>query len=576
MDKSNFTKRQKLDILEGQLRTERTEFRNYWRDLSDFILPRRSRFFIDDVNEGDRRNLNIIDSSATMSSRTLASGMMTGVTSPARPWFKLITSNKELNEQAEVKDYLKEVEEIIRGTFLKSNLYQVLPLLYGDMGTFGTAAIYMEEDMDTGVNFTSFLIGSYMIANDKRGKVRVFLREFQMSVRQIVEKFGRVDPDDPRNIDWSNISMSVKSLWMAHNYETMVDVMHVIKENENHRPGSPESKYKKFSSVYYEKGLSSTNNHTSYHTAYSEKFLSERGYDYFPALVVRWEVAGEDTYGTNAPGMVALGDVKQLQLGEKRIAEALDQKVKPSMIGPTALKSARASLLPGDITYLDEREGQRGFRRLFEIDFDIRELEGKQEQLRMRISKAFYEDLFLMLANTNRRQITATEVEERHEEKLLALGPVLERINQDLLDPLIENTFLILERQGRLPELPEALEGVDYEIEYVSIMAQAQKLAGIGGIERLMGFVANAATLDPMAVQKVDIEEAIEEYGGLVGVSPKLIKTKEQMEELKEAAAAQQAQEQEAMVASQMAQAGKTLSETKMDEDTALRELMGN
>ena len=61
--------------------------------------------------------------------------------------------------------------------------------------------------------------------------------------------------------------------------------------------------------------------------------------------------------------MVCIGDVKQLQLGEKRIAQALDQKVNPSMIGPTSLRSGKASILPGDITYLDEREGSRGFRR---------------------------------------------------------------------------------------------------------------------------------------------------------------------------------------------------------------------
>lgn len=575
MNKSMYTKRQKLNILEGQLRTERTAFRNTWRDLSDFILPRRGRFFITDVNDGERKNLEIIDSTATMASRTLASGMMTGVTSPARPWFRLTTSQIDINDQTEVREYLKEVADIIRGVFLQSNLYNVLPSLYGDLGTFGTGAIFMEEDMDTGVTFRSFLIGSYMVSNDKNGKVRTFMREFQMSVRQIVEKFGMRVPGDYNNIDWSNISQSVKTQYVSGNLETMIDIMHVVRPNPEYRPGAVESKYKQFESVYYEKGLSSVNNHSSYDTAYSEKFLSQKGYDYFPALVVRWEVAGEDTYGTNAPGWIALGDVKQLQLGEKRIAEALDQKVKPSMIGPTSLKNQKASILPGDITYLDEREGQRGFRRLFEIDFDIRELENKQEQIRQRISRAFYEDLFLMLANTNRRQITATEVEERHEEKLLALGPVLERINQDLLDPLIENTFLILERQGRLPEVPEVLQSMEYDVEYISIMAQAQKLAGIGNIERLMGFVANAAALDPMAAQKVDIEEAIEEYGDKVGVNPKLIRTKEKMDELKEAAAAQQAQMEEAAQASEMVQAGKTLSETKMDEDSALQELVG-
>lgn len=556
------SKRQRLNILEGQMRLERESFKSLWRDQSDFILPRRSRFFLTDVNKGDRRNRNIIDSTASLAARTLASGMMTGVTSPARAWFKLNTSNPTLNESAAVKGYLKTVEDKMRAAFLKSNLYNQLPTLYGDLGTFLTAALYMEEDMEDVANFTALLIGSYCIANDKKGRVRTFFREFQMSVRQLVDKWGRTNPDDPSFVDWTKFSPAVRSMAEANNWESMVNVIHFVCPNPEYNPKKLESKYKKFASYYYEQSE-------------TDKFLSEKGYDYFPVMVVRWEVAGEDTYGTNGPGMTCLGDIRQLQLGERRIMEAIDQKVKPSMVGPTALRNANASIIPGDITYIDEREGSKGIRKLFEVDFDIRELEGKQAQLRERISKAFYEDLFLMLASSDRRQITAREIEERHEEKLLALGPVLERINQDLLDPLIENMFHIMEAQGLLPELPEELAGQDYTIEYISVMAQAQKLAGIGNIERFTGFVGQLASFDPTILQKVNLEAVVEEYADKAGVNPSLLKSKEEMEAIREEQAAQQAQMQEAAVASEMVNAGKTLSETKMDENSALTELIG-
>ena len=156
------------------------------------------------------------------------------------------------------------------------------------------------------------------------------------------------------------------------------------------------------------------------------------------------------------------------------------------------------------LSYADDRDGKPSIRRLFDMDFDIRELEGKQEQIRLRIKRAYYEDLFLMLSESNRRQITATEIDERKEEKLLALGPVLGRINQDLLDPLIENFFTIMQKQGLLPEVPEVLQDRDYSIEYVSVMAQAQKLAGIGNIERFLGFVGQTAQLDPCLLYTSD------------------------------------------------------------------------
>lgn len=573
MDKY-LSKKQKLDLLEAQLREERITFRSYWTELSNYILPRRSRFFISDVNSGERKNTDIIDSTATVAARTLSSGMMSGITSPARSWFKLRTNDDQLNESFAVKEYFKDVEDRMRSGFLKTNLYNQLPVLYGDLGTFATAALYMEEDVDDIANFYCFPIGSYMIANDRKGRVRVFFREFQMSVRQIVEKFGQ-DNISGSKIDWSNISQAVKDSYDRGQYEQMIDVNHFILPNENYKIGSVESKYKKYISLYYERGFSDSTNNQSTSMAYPDKFLSEKGYDYFPVMVVRWEVAGEDTYGTNSPGMVCLGDVKQLQLGEKRIAQALDQKVAPSMIGPTNLKRANASLIAGDITYLDEKEGTKGFRRLFEIDFDIRELEGKQAQLRDRISKAYFEDLFLMLANSDRRQITATEISERREEKLLALGPVLERINQDLLDPLIENMFSIMDSQGLLPEPPEELAGKDYTIEYVSVMAQAQKLAGIGNIERFLGFVGQVAGLNPEAVMKINIEQAIEDYADKVGVDPSILISKEQMEEMRQAQAQAQAAEQEAIAAQQAVEAGKTLSETQVGGDTALAEILG-
>ena len=306
-------------------------------------------------------------------------------------------------------------------------------------------------------------------------------------------------------MDFRNITELVKNHYEQDQLEIMIDINHVVLANEDYDPRKPGSKYKKFKSVYYERGVTQVSNSAGFSGNNAEdKFLSEKGYDFFPALAVRWETVGEDSYGTSSPGMICLGDVKQLQLGEKRIAAAIEQKVRPSMVGPTALKNAKASILPGDITYLDEREGSRGFRPLFEINFDIRELEVKQDQIRQRISKAYYEDLFLMLANTNRRQITATEVEERHEEKLLALGPVLERINQDLLDPLIENTYAIMDAMGLLPDTPEELEDSDYNVEYISIMAQAQKLAGVGNIERFLGFVGQVSALDPMMARKAN------------------------------------------------------------------------
>jgi hypothetical protein len=513
---------------------------SHWSDLGTYIMPRRPRFTITDVNRGDRRNQAIIDSTATFAARTLASGMMSGVTSPARPWFRLATPSPGMMEKFAVKQWLYDVSNIMSTVYLRSNLYNVLPIIYGDMGTFGTACMFVEEDFDGDVmRFYPFAIGEYMISNNEKLKVDCFVREFQMTVRQIVSKFGEFGPDGKIK-SWDNFSLNVRNLYERGQREAWIDVVHIVKRNDNYDPRKLESKYKKYISCYYERGFDGSS---------QDVVLRESGYDYFPILAPRWEVNGEDAYGTNCPGMIALGDVKQLQLGERRMMQAIEKMVNPPMIAPTHMRQSKTSILPGDITYADIRDGQGGFRPAHEVNPRVQELSYKQQEVQRRIQKAYFEDLFLMLASSNRREITAREIEERHEEKLLALGPVLEQLNQDLLDPLIDITFQICLRQNLFPPAPEELQGMDLKVEYISVMAQAQKLVGIAGLERFAGFARGVIAADPTgnALDKVDLDQMLDVYADAVSIAPNIVRSDEQVAEMR-------AQKQQAMMQAQRQQ----------------------
>ena len=567
------SKRSELEVLRSQLESERSSFLAHWRDIGDYVLPRRPRFSVSDVNKGERRNQKIIDSTATMAARTLRSGMMGGITSPARPWFRLTTSDPDLTEIGSVKAWLSLVSQRMTTMFLKSNLYNVLPIIYGDVGVFGTAAMYIEEDFQNGIHCYPFPIGSYCIANNSKMKVDVFYREFQMTVRQLVQKFGKLKDDGSGKPDWSVFSGHVKNAWDQGNYEQWIEVAHVIRPNPYWDPKKLESKYKKYQSCYYERGVGGSQNYTLMGTD-ADKFLSERGYDYFPVLAPRWEVTGEDVYGTDCPGMVAIGDVKQLQLGEKRAAQAIEKMINPPMVGPTSLRNSKASILPGDVTFVDSRDAGSSFRPAHEINFRLDALEGKQEQVRQRVSRAFYEDLFLMLANSDRREITAREIDERHEEKLLALGPVLEQLNQDLLDPLIDIAFDIMVQQDKIPQPPKELEGSDLKVEYISIMAQAQKLVGVGSVERFMGFASQLIPIYPQAVDKIDVDQAIDVYGDMLSLAQGIIRSDEDVEKRRASAAEAQAQAQQMEQVQQASVAAKNLAGADMEGDTALNRLI--
>lgn len=562
------SKRWRHEVLRSQLDNERSSFISHWRSLNDFILPRRARFDITDVNKGDRRTSNIVDATATMAVRTLRSGMMAGVTSPARPWFRLTTPDPQMAEIGPVKQWLYDTAQIMSTSFLRSNLYNVLPVLYGDLGVFGTAPIYVEEDFDNVMHFSSFPIGSYMIAKDHKGKINTFIREFRMTVRQIVEMFAERDLKTGK-YKFDNMSVHIQNMWDQGNTESWIDVVHCVMPNDEFNPKNPSSKYKKYSSTYYERGTYGANG--NYLRGNDDgKYLRESGYDYFPVLVPRWETTGEDVYGTDCPGMTALGDIKQLQSTERRIGQAIDKMVNPPMTGPSSLRTQKATIISGDITYVDSMNAQAGFRPAHEVNLRVSEAEQKQDQVRHRIQRAFFEDLFLMLAQSDRRMITAREIDERHEEKLLALGPVLEQLNQDLLDPLIDIAFDMHTKQRWLPPAPEELHGVPLKVEYISTMAQAQKLIGITGVERFVGFVGNLAQFDPTVLDKVDRDELIDVYSEMTSIPPSIVVPDDDVKKIRDQRAQQQQQQQQVAAAQQVAATTKDLSQAPAGGDTAL------
>lgn len=573
MNKDLYESKKHMDeLLRSQLELERATFLSHWSDLGQYILPRRPRFSIEDVNKGDRRNDSIIDSTGTFAARTLASGMMSGVTSPARPWFRLATPDPGMQEDSEVKMWLYIVSQRMSALFLRSNLYNVLPIIYGDMGTFGTACMFVEEDFDGEVmRFYPFAIGEYMISNNSKLKVDTFVREFKLTTRQLIEKFGVFD-DNNQVTNWDNFSATVRNNWEQGQREAWVDVIHCVKPNPdyNSRKASVDSKFKKYTSRYYERGKDGS----KYQAPKDDIYLRISGYDYFPVLAPRWEVNGEDAYGTNCPGMVALGDIKQLQLGERRMMQAIEKMVNPPMTAPTALRQSKTSILPGDITYVDVRDNQQGFRPAHEVNPRVQELAFKQQEVQRRIQRAYFEDLFLMLASSNRREITAREIEERHEEKLLALGPVLEQLNQDLLDPLIEICFQIALRQGLFPPPPEALQGAQLKVEYISVMAQAQKLVGIAGLERFAGFAQGVVAVNPEALDKIDVDQMLDVYSDAVSIAPNIVRSDDEVAEIRASRAQAQAQQQRMMQLQEGARAAKDFSQAATSGDNALAKMI--
>lgn len=540
------------------LRSERSSFLPLYRELSDFHLAHRGRFLTSDRNKGHKRNTKQINNTSRLASRTLSAGMMAGITSPARPWFRLASGDKQLDERAAVKRWLHRVMIIMYKVYSASNTYNALHQLYSELGVFGTAAMGIFEDFDDVIWCAPYTVGSYMLGLDGRNRVDTMYREHEKTVAQTVKRFGI-----------ENVSEAVKNQYENGNTEAWVKIVHLVEPNDERDQQSPLARDMPFRSVYYE------DNSGKKRTVADDQFLLESGFQEFPILAPRWDVTGEDVYATDCPGITTIGDTKALQLAERRKYQAIDKISDPPLQGPSDMKTQMKGGKPKNGEIIWHGEKSQGLSSIYgNYNPNIGVIKEEILDTEERIKRGFYEDLFLMLAQSDRRQITAREVAEKHEEKLLMLGPVLERLHNELLDPLIDRTFNILQRNGVLPLPPPEMQNKELTVEYVSVLAQAQRLVNTGALDRITEFTGAAAGIWPEARHKIKPQQMIDDYADALGVNPAVLNSDDDAQAAV-AAEAQAAQQAQAMAAAQQgADIAKTASDTPMGDSNALDQVM--
>jgi len=544
------------------MRSERSSWLSHWRELTQNFSPRRGKYTETDRNKGSKRNI-LPNNTPLFAKRVLVSGLMTGVSSPARPWFKLSLSNKELEQFGPVREWLDSVEDMQYRIFAASNLYRALPDVYDELCTVGTAAMLQEENFDDVTRFTTYTAGEFMLDTNGDDRVDTFAREYDATVWQLISEFGL-----------DNVSRRVRDLYDRGAYTSVFRVHHVIEPVTTCKlEGIKLPEWAKWRSIYYEVG--------AHNDEAQDKMLRVRGYRNFPVFAPRWSARSGDVYGYS-PAMDALGDAKALQIQEKEKAKAVAKQNNPPMKAPKSLENVAISLLPGAVNFTEDPNNV--FSSLYQVQARPDLLAVDIERTEMRINRAMYADLFLMIARQDDVR-TATEIAARQEEKLLQLGPVLEHLHDELLEPLIENTFEMLMNLSEagwsgmgpmlLPPPPEELQEENVEVEFVSILANAQRLVDTGAMERWIGFVGNMAAIKPEVLDKIDADEAADEMAQKLGVPPRVVVDDEEVSAQREAR--QQMQQMQAMtgMAQQAVDAAKTLGDTPTTGGNVLNDVLG-
>lgn len=530
------------------MRSYRYSWWTHWRELADYILPRRYKWLItpNQFSRGSPINQHIIDSTGTIAARTLASGIMSGVSSPTRPWFKLKIGRIDSTQTSPISLWLAECERLLYLILKESNFYNALGVAYFDLVVFGTSVIIIYEDFNDVINCTNPCAGEYYVENSDKMFVNTLYREFTLTVGQIVQKFGI-----------ENCSPSLQELYRqgGAGLSREAIVAHAIEPNVDFAGASAGlPKHFAFREVYWEWGSTGS------------EILRIRGFNEWPAAVVRWDLVSNDPYG-RSPGMDALPDIKQLQQETRRKAQAIDKMVNPPMLADIMLKNQPASLLPGGVTYIPgfAQSAKPGMAPIYQVIPPVAEISADIKEVQERIKLIFFNNLFQMISQFEpKSNISATEIDARRSEQMVLIGPVLDRVDNELLKKALERVFGIASRAGIFPPAPAEIAGAPMEIEYVSMLSEALASNRGGSIERLFSVAGNVAAIDPAAVDNIDFDFGLDKLADAWGIDPRVIRSPEQLVEIRKARAEQQAAQQQQADLMAATQGAKNLAQSPM------------
>jgi hypothetical protein len=483
------------------LKAARQPYEAEWKEIAQYAQPSRSRFLAAESNRNFRRtNRAIYNSHAILAFRTLTGGMTSGLSSPSRPWFRLTPFDENLAADGAVRKWLSEVERRMYAFLAASNFYGAVKAGYAEIGLFGTEACVMVEHARVGAVCHALTAGEYWTALSDAAVPDTLYRRCSMSVHQVVQSFGL-----------DNASDFVRGAYADGRYDDQVVVYHAIEPNDDRIEGLMTARGKSWRSVYWDEGDGDAG-----------RLLKVSGFEEQPFWAPRWDTAGGDTYGTS-PGFDALPDMRELQLQTKRKTQASEFLVRPEKIVPASVKLTGQA---GNIVSASQVDAASVIVPYIMNPAAIGAIMQDVERCTQAIDRLTYADLFMAITNMDGIQPrNMDEIASRNEEKLTQLGPVIERVNNEKLEIAIDRTFGIMSRRKLLPPAPDKLQGQPVKVDFVSILAQMQRMVGLGQIERTVSFIGNLAARFPEAADRLDIDEIVDDYADRAGAPPRIIRS---------------------------------------------------
>ncbi len=507
----------------GTLQTQRQNWESHWQEIADYIVPRKA-----DITKkrtsGDKRTELIYDGTAIHAAELMSASLHGMLTNAATPWFSLRYENDELNGDDEAKEWLEGATDVMYQHLARSNFQEQIHELYSDLVTFGTAVIFIENDNDNGFRFSTRHIAECYVSENEQGRVDTVFRKYKTTARAAVRQFGEQE-----------VTQRIAKLNEQDPYAE-IELLHIVAPRDVRNPRKRNSANKPFASVHLDPD--------------DKMIIGESGFDSFPYCVPRFLKASFEMGYGRSPAMTALADTRMINKMSEVVIRAAQLQIHPPLMVPDDGFMMPVRTTPGGLNFY--RSGTRDRIEQLNIGANNPVGELQLEQRRQAIRAAFYVDQLILGQGP---QMTATEVIQRTEEKMRLLGPVLGRLQAELLQPLIGRCFEILSAQKAFAPAPAALRDGNIDIEYVSPLAKAQRSGDIQGILQMIEFLMPLMNLDQSVGDYLDTDGLAKHIIKVTGTPATVVRGDGEVANIREERSISMQAEAEMMATQQMAEA---------------------
>jgi hypothetical protein len=523
-----------------ELLSQRENFSSYWQSLHEYFYvesPDASKAYAPGT-EMDMNNL--YDSTTLEAPDVLASGFMNYLTPPTAKWFRLRSKDQRLVDNKDVTDFLDDVADEVYHTLNKSNFYEQSFPNYKSSGVYGTSILLEEDDLEDVARFYSLPLTQCCIAEDARGRVCQYYIEFEYTSHQAATRWGEEALTAVQRAEMKGLDQNKK-----HKYLLCIgkrEVRDVTKTDKKNLPVT-----------------------ATWIDVETEKVMEEGGYYEFPAFTHRFDKRPFIAWGFS-PAMKALPFARLLNAIAKTNLRTMMKSTDPPVAVPHNAFIMPFNSNPRAINYY-KKTSMDGAKDIFAFaNFgDPKSGMLAIEYYTQQIKSLMYNDIFLTFENIT-KQMQNPEVQERINEKMAMLGPAVGRYMGAVLNPVVIRTIGILQRAGKLPPVPdELMNSPQFEIDYVSQLAQAQKRSEFNSLMTGIQLVGQMGQFVPEVMDKINTDTVIDEAWDIIGAPVKVLRDDAEVQQIREGRQQAMAKEQNLLMAREAAAAGKDIAAGEKD-----------